>query len=83
MYIPDHLKIQLGQLRHRADITQVTYGPWTLKGRGQVRTQRSLLGDLDVSAVGAGAEIVDHHVRPGGGQPAAGLPPRLYPCPQW
>lgn len=45
-------RLDLGQLRHRADITQLVYGPWTLKGRGQVRTQKSLLGDLDVSAAG-------------------------------
>lgn len=45
-------RLDLGQLRHRADITKVVYGPWTLKGRGQVLTQRGLLGELDVSATG-------------------------------
>lgn len=45
-------RLDLGQLRHRADIAKVVYGPWTLKGRGQVLTQRGLLGELDVSATG-------------------------------
>ena len=45
-------RLDLGQLRHRADIAKVVYGPWTLKGRGHVLTQRGLLGELDVSATG-------------------------------
>ncbi|MDE2594191.1 MAG: hypothetical protein KGL57_08120, partial [Burkholderiales bacterium] len=45
-------RLELGQQVHRVDIVKVGYGPWTLKGKGQVQTLGHLLGTLDVAATG-------------------------------
>lgn len=45
-------RLELGQQLHRADIAHLVYGPWALKGRGQVQTLGHLTGDLSLSAAG-------------------------------
>ncbi|MGE5452396.1 MAG: translocation/assembly module TamB domain-containing protein [Acidobacteriota bacterium] len=45
-------RLELGQRAHRADVTRLEYGPWALKGKGQVETLGHLRGELNLTAAG-------------------------------